>query len=64
MYVCICNAITDSDVRTLVDQGCQSVSQVYRGLGWQPQCCKCTDEIRRIVKGAPADALADTSFGD
>jgi len=57
MYVCICNAITDSEVRTLVDQGCRSVAQVYRGLDCKPQCCKCIDDIRRVVKGADALSL-------
>lgn len=58
MYVCICNAITDGEVRTLVDQGCRTVAQVYRDLNCQPQCCKCVADIRRLIDGADALSLA------
>lgn len=58
MYVCICNAITDSEVRTLAAQGWRTVAEVYRDLNGQPQCCKCTADIRRIINGADALELA------
>ena len=60
MYVCICNAITERDVRAQVSQGCRSVAQVYRGLNCKPQCCKCVDDIRRVVDGTEALSLAGT----
>ena len=42
MYICLCNAITDRDVRahTAAGEGC-SVAMVYRALGCEPQCGKC-----------------------
>lgn len=58
MYVCICNAITDGEVRTLADQGCRTVAQVYRALECQPQCCKCAADIRDLLDGADALLLA------
>jgi len=61
MYVCICNAITDGEIQELVAQGCRSVGDVYRGLNCQPQCCKCTGEIRRLLKDADASQPADAS---
>lgn len=63
MYVCICNAITDSEVRALVAQGCRSVGGVYRGLNCQPQCCKCTTHIRELINGDDdASPLGDSSL--
>lgn len=58
MYVCICNAIKDGEVRSLVAQGCRTVAQVYRGLECQPQCCKCVADIRRLIDGTDALELA------
>ena len=62
MYVCICNAITDGEVQALVAQGCRSVGEIYRGLNCEPQCCKCTADIRRLVKetagSTPTDLVA------
>lgn len=60
MYVCICNAITDREVRTLVEQGSRTVGEVYRGLGCQPQCCKCVADMRRVIEGAEALSLPGT----
>ena len=38
MYVCICHGFTDSQVRSLTDEGCRSLAQVYRSLsGEAPQ---------------------------
>ena len=54
MYVCLCNALTDRDVRAQCDnRGC-SVSMVYRGLGCEPQCGKCVPFVRQIVREASA----------
>lgn len=58
MYVCICNAITDGEVRSLASQGCQTAAQVYRSLECRPQCCKCVTDIRRLIDGADALELA------
>jgi len=63
MYVCICNAITDSEVRTLVSQGARSVAQIYRRLGCKPQCCKCVDDVKRVVNGADALSLPGAPHG-
>jgi bacterioferritin-associated ferredoxin len=61
MYLCICNAITDSEVRDLVAQGCRSVASVYRGLNCEPQCCKCTADIRRVINGTADDAALSST---
>ena len=43
MIVCSCNVISDCDVRAVVEQrsSAGSTAQVYRGLGYQPQCGRC-----------------------
>jgi bacterioferritin-associated ferredoxin len=48
MYVCVCNALTDRDVR--VQAGAGSVAMVYRGCGCQPQCGKCVPLVRQMLR--------------
>ena len=42
MYVCICNAVTDSDIRTAVDSGVRTMGQLRQttGCGTTCGCCK------------------------
>jgi bacterioferritin-associated ferredoxin len=50
MYVCICNAITDSQVDLAIGQGCRSVSDVFRRVGERPNCGKCVPDLCRMVR--------------
>ncbi|HZT86793.1 MAG TPA: (2Fe-2S)-binding protein [Stellaceae bacterium] len=53
MYICLCNAITDHDVRThAAGEGC-SVAMVYRALGAKLQCGKCVPYVREMLRPAP-----------
>jgi len=50
MYVCLCNAITDYDIRAhAVDENC-TVSAVYRSLGTKPRCGKCVPYVRQLLQ--------------
>ena len=55
MYVCLCNGLTDRDVRNTADDGC-SVAMVYRALGCEPQCGKCVPYVRQMVREARSAA--------
>ena len=50
MYVCLCNAITDRDVRAHAAGGNCTVSTVYRSLGIEPQCGKCVPHVRQLLR--------------
>jgi bacterioferritin-associated ferredoxin len=55
MYICLCNALTDRDVRAQCSDGAGSVSMVYRGLGCEPRCGKCVPIVRQMLRdSAPA----------
>jgi bacterioferritin-associated ferredoxin len=62
MYVCLCNAFTDRDVRVHSNGGC-SVAMVYRALGCEPQCGKCVPYIRQMLRQETA-AAAETGGDD
>jgi len=49
MYVCLCNSLTDRDVRAGCESGC-SVAMVYRSLGCEPQCGKCVPFVRQMLR--------------
>lgn len=50
MYVCICNAITDRDVRAQAQGECSTVSAIYRSLGTKPKCGKCVPLVRQLMR--------------
>lgn len=50
MYVCLCNAFTDKQVKQVLIGGARSPAEVYRRLGCAPQCGKCVPCVRQMVK--------------
>jgi bacterioferritin-associated ferredoxin len=50
MYVCVCNAISDRDVRACGEGDCSTVAMAYRSLGKPPKCGKCVPLMRRLVR--------------
>ena len=63
MYICLCNGLTDRDVRGAVTRGARRVSEVHRQCGTAPQCGRCTGHIRGLVEetsaaGDPASVAA------
>jgi bacterioferritin-associated ferredoxin len=49
MYVCICNAIKESDLRAAA-RSCQGDAEsLYASLGRTPQCRQCLDEAEEII---------------
>jgi bacterioferritin-associated ferredoxin len=48
MYVCICNALKERDVRR-VATGCATPTAVYRALGCETRCGRCVPTVRGIL---------------
>ena len=53
MYVCICNAISDRDIRAALDHGTEptlsGVRELYRKLGREPKCGECLMYARDLI---------------
>ena len=49
MYVCICNAIRESELRRAALACAGGAEEVYASLGFRPQCGQCLDEAEEIV---------------
>ena len=41
MIVCVCNAITEDELREAAKQGARTPEQAYAKLGCEPQCGSC-----------------------
>jgi len=53
MYVCICNALKERDVRR-VATGCVTPAAVYRALGCETRCGRCVPTVRAILSDSAA----------
>lgn len=49
MIICICNRISDHDIRASVHAGATCCKQVFGGQGKAPQCGSCTDAMGEII---------------
>ena len=57
MYICICNAITERDVRECVRRGCCSMDQLSVELGVGSCCGRCRPVAKEILDEARLDPL-------
>jgi bacterioferritin-associated ferredoxin len=55
MYVCICNAVTDKQIRLAVNNGCQSMRELRMELGVAGCCGKCAPDARSLLLEGKAD---------
>lgn len=50
MIVCLCNALSDRDIRrSLNDGSVASVADVYASAGCSPRCGRCVPMVRGMV---------------
>ena len=55
MYVCVCNAVTDSDIRNAVDDGVCTMRQLRNKTGCGDTCGCCKEMAVEILQQALAD---------
>ncbi|MFC5571093.1 bacterioferritin-associated ferredoxin [Lysobacter yangpyeongensis] len=54
MYVCICNGVTDHDIRQAVEAGCRSVAELTMRTGAGATCGSCLDLAAQLMDEARA----------
>lgn len=59
MYVCLCRAVTDSQIRIAIGQGMASRKQLVECFGIGRDCGKCNDEIKALLVDPYCDLLCD-----
>jgi bacterioferritin-associated ferredoxin len=60
MYVCICKAVTDGQIRAAVEDGITSMSGLRQSLGCSGQCGKCAVHVKQVRD----EALGAMELGD
>lgn len=49
MYLCICKAVSDQQIRQAVEQGVRTMGDVSARFGVGIECGKCLDAIREVL---------------
>ena len=52
MYVCLCQGVTDREIREAADSGISSMRQLGKELGVGRQCGRCACSAREILREA------------
>ena len=55
MYVCLCQGVTDHQIRDAIHEGCCSYRQVREHTGVGTQCGKCAGEAKKLVRQTLSD---------
>lgn len=58
MYVCVCNPVTEHEVRACVSRGACSLPDLQAQLGVALQCGMCASAALEIVQEMTGDARA------
>jgi len=56
MYVCICNAVTEREIRQAVGLGVTTLNELREGLGVAGDCGKCGSCAKQILHDELATA--------
>lgn len=49
MYVCICNAVTEDDIRQAADAGCGSIAEMTMRTGAGANCGSCLELVAEML---------------
>jgi len=52
MYICICNAVTDTDIRNAVEDGVRNMRQLGKATGCSSTCGCCREAAVEILQQA------------
>ena len=55
MYVCLCEGVTDGQIREAIYEGCCSYRDVRTALGVASQCGKCACLAKQVVRETLSD---------
>jgi bacterioferritin-associated ferredoxin len=52
MYVCLCRAVSDRQIREAVEQGARTMRELQRGLGVASGCGRCGRCAMQVLREA------------
>jgi bacterioferritin-associated ferredoxin len=54
LFVCVCNGITERQIREAIDRGARSLPELTAALGVAAGCGACSDYTRCILENSDA----------
>lgn len=57
MYICLCNGMTDAQIRDAVAAGANRPKEVYCACGGHAQCGNCTATILTMIRAGGEKAV-------
>lgn len=51
MYVCVCKAVTDTQIKTAIDSGVCTRKQLFQCFGVGSDCGKCNKHVKELLDG-------------
>jgi len=64
MYVCVCNAITDREIRGAAELGARTLEDLSATLGVATCCRKCSDCASKVLAEPTVDDAPDANADD
>lgn len=61
MYVCVCKAVTDRQIRQAVELGARSLADLKESLGVATGCGKCAPCAREVLRAALEEHKTSTA---
>lgn len=61
MFVCLCNGVTDGQIKQAIRGGCDSLKKIQHQTGAMTQCCKCCDQCKQLLE---SEQLTDPQPAD
>jgi bacterioferritin-associated ferredoxin len=49
MYVCVCKAVTDTQIKQAIDEGLRSRRELFKCLGVGGSCGKCNPHVKELL---------------
>ena len=59
MYVCICHAVTDTQIKNAVEDGCCSLREVSQCLSVGKTCGRCVPAAREVIYDTLSELAVD-----
>jgi len=51
MYVCVCKAVTDSQIKSAMENGVCTRKQLFQCFGIGGDCGKCNKQVKELLDG-------------
>lgn len=59
MYVCVCNKVSDRDIRQAIEDGAHSMKALQKATGAGTNCGSCAHMTKSILNSTLQDQLAE-----